>query len=114
MSKLTKEFVDYIKSFNKQPGEFTRDEIYQIGLEHRKQLIKSWQEVAELVGWTKAPDSLRCYVKNILINSLFWGIGLASEVTLRVIVTSILGKGEALIEHCSIISPISADEMVVN
>lgn len=66
MNKLSKDFIAYIQSFNKKPGEFTRDEIYQIGLEHRKQLIKSWQEVADLVGWEKSSDALRCFVKNRL------------------------------------------------
>ena len=66
MNKLSKEFISYVKSFNKQPGEFTKDEIYQIGLEHKKQVIKSWQELVELIGWEKSAESLRCYIKNRL------------------------------------------------
>lgn len=99
MSKLTKEFISYVESFNKKPGEFTRDEIYQIGLEHRKQLIKSWSEVATLVGWTKAPDSLRCYVKNRLCDEggLEKNISLLSERTIEdVTADDLVEKKQAL------------------
>jgi hypothetical protein len=60
-----KEFLDYVKSFNKEPYKYTEDEIYKIGIAHKKIMPasdKSWQEVADLVGWIGTANSLRCYI----------------------------------------------------
>ena len=32
---LTEQFKNYVKSFNKNPGEFTKEEAYEIGLTHK-------------------------------------------------------------------------------
>lgn len=62
MSK--KEFSEFIKSFNKRPGEYTRDELYEIGVAHKKldQKDKSWAALCETVGWPGATDSYRNFV----------------------------------------------------
>lgn len=61
---LREEFSEFIKSFNKNPGEYTRDELYQIGLAHKTlaQKDKSWAVLSEVVGWTGAPESYRRFV----------------------------------------------------
>lgn len=33
---LKEEFQKFIESFNKKPGEYTREELYQIGLAHKQ------------------------------------------------------------------------------
>ena len=64
------EFIKYINSFHKNPGEYTRDEIYQIGLEHRNLLKrdKNWSNLVDLVGWTGTGESLRNYVMKRMKN----------------------------------------------
>lgn len=59
MTKL--EFYDYIKSFNKNPGEYTDDEVYDICIQHKSlpQGDKNWREVVELLGVDRTPDGLR-------------------------------------------------------
>lgn len=47
------EFLDYIKSFGKSPGEYTDDEIFDIGVVHKTKLHitdRSWSELADLLG----------------------------------------------------------------
>ena len=58
------EFIKYINSFGKDPGEYTKDEIYQIGIEHRKlpRKDKSWSTLVDLVGWNGSGESLRTFV----------------------------------------------------
>lgn len=68
---LKKEFLNYIKSFNKEPGEYTEDEVYEIGLAHKQEMLggRDWTELAKLLGVTdlqgniKTGDSFRCWVK---------------------------------------------------
>ena len=58
--------VEIINSYNKLPGEFTKDEIYEIGVKH-KNLSKSerdWNLVAEMIGWTGSSEALRCWVNS--------------------------------------------------
>lgn len=63
---MTKEeFVEFIDSFKKKPGEFTEDEIYQIGCAHKKvepANHRSWEFVKEKLGWESSTDALRMYV----------------------------------------------------
>lgn len=59
-----KELIDLITSFKKRPGEYTEDEIYQIGVAH-KQLLQSekcWSEVASLIGWKGSGEQLRSFI----------------------------------------------------
>lgn len=60
------EFLDYVLSFHKVAGNYTNDEIYQIGIEHKKLLKeeKNWTEVAQLVGWAGTGESLRNFVNS--------------------------------------------------
>ena len=59
MSK--KDLQEFINSFNKLPGEYTREELYRIGLEHKKldNRDKSWAALAEVVGWSGTAESYR-------------------------------------------------------
>lgn len=59
------EFDKYIFSLNKQPGEFTKDEIYELGKIYRDVEGKRWQYLADLVGW-ESGEKLRLYIKNRL------------------------------------------------
>ena len=46
------EFIQYVESFKKKPGEYTLDELYEIGVAHKKLLgrDKNWDELASIVG----------------------------------------------------------------
>jgi hypothetical protein len=46
------EFIKYVGSFNKKPGNYTMDELYQIGVAHKKLIgrDKNWDELASIVG----------------------------------------------------------------
>ena len=60
------EFTGLIESFHKEPGHYTDDEIYQIGVAH-KQLPdndKDWAKLVNVLGVNKSPDALRCFIKN--------------------------------------------------
>ena len=59
------EFDSYIESFNKKPGEFTKDEIYEIGVKHKQlcNLDKDWNALVLRLGWTKSTEYLRCWIK---------------------------------------------------
>lgn len=59
------EFKKYIQSFNKRPGEYTDDEIYEIGVTHKSLLKvdKNWNELRKTLGVDKTADALRCWVK---------------------------------------------------
>ena len=59
------EFLDYVKSFNKQPYEYNYDDIVLIGEAHKKiepSTDKSWSEVVKLIGWTGTAESLRQFI----------------------------------------------------
>jgi cell division protein ZapA (FtsZ GTPase activity inhibitor) len=47
-----KEFIQYLSSFNKEPGKYSLDELYRIGVAHKKLAgrDKNWDELAILVG----------------------------------------------------------------
>jgi len=64
MKKLSKEqFYAMVKSYNRNPGEFTEDEIFDI-CEAHKELVsgKNWAEVTQLLGVKRSPESLRKWV----------------------------------------------------
>ncbi len=59
-----KEFEDYIKSFNKNPGEYTEEEILAIGLKHKEELLlgdRDWSKLAETVGFRDG-ETLRKWI----------------------------------------------------
>ena len=61
------EFLDYVKTFNKKFGEYTRDEVFDIGL--RLKTVepvrdRDWSLFAQIVGWENGAESLRCYIKD--------------------------------------------------
>lgn len=61
------EFIKYVGSFQKIRGEFTRDEIFEIGKMHKKvepSHKRSWAFVKDAVGWEGSPDSLRMYIND--------------------------------------------------
>ena len=51
-NKLPNKFYDYLKSFNKKPGEYTDEELETIGIYHQglERWEKNWNDVAELLG----------------------------------------------------------------
>ena len=60
------ELNNLIASFNKQPGEYTEDELLEIGKAHRSlpQEEKNWNSLAEELGLDKSGNGFRCWVKN--------------------------------------------------
>lgn len=74
MIRTKEEFIEYIDSFGKKPGEYTRDEIYQIGIEGKYNLSKSdkggfWLWLADYLGVgdpgdREAGERLRGWVKD--------------------------------------------------
>ena len=60
------EFETFIRSFNKQPGNYTEDEILSIGCAHKTLPLKdkNWNELAKKLGLTKSGNAYRCFVKN--------------------------------------------------
>ena len=71
---MTKEeFVEFIESFNKRPGEFTQDEIYEIGKKHKTvepASHRSWDYVKERTGWQSSKDALRMFVNDRLTKEI--------------------------------------------
>jgi hypothetical protein len=59
-----KEFIDYVSSFKKKPGTYTQDELYQIGVEHKKLIgrDKNWDELAGIVGTHYTGEQYRKFV----------------------------------------------------
>jgi predicted phosphodiesterase len=58
------EFIEYVSSFNKKPGTYTLDELYQIGVAHKKLLgkDKNWDELASIVGAQYTGEQYRKFV----------------------------------------------------
>ena len=58
------EFLEYVKSFKKAPGEYTEDELLQIGITHQQlfRADKNWIELASLVGLDKTGEQYRKWV----------------------------------------------------
>lgn len=59
-----REFEAFIESFNKEPGKYDADEIYEIGIAH-KSLIgknKNWEKLAKVLGVNKSGNALRSNV----------------------------------------------------
>ena len=74
---LTEQFKNYVKSFNKNPGEFTKEEAYEIGLTHKAlpQNEKSWKELNQLIGLHGTPNALRMFINDYtkkVYNRLEW------------------------------------------
>lgn len=62
---LKSEFEKYVKSFNKNPGEFTLSETIEIGIAHKRVepvSDRSWKRLAETLGWEGSAESLRGFV----------------------------------------------------
>lgn len=53
MMKTKEELKNFIDALNKKPGEYTQEELYQIGLEHKSlpQNQKSWKDLTQYVGY---------------------------------------------------------------
>lgn len=76
---MTKEqFITYIEAFNKKVGQYTTEEIIDIGLKHYNLLNKdkNWQKLAEMLGYVNnlgriSGESLRKFIyRNLDINDL--------------------------------------------
>ena len=65
MNKL--EFDNYVNRFDKQAGEFTKEEVLEIGKLHRTldKRDKDWNALAKKVGWSSG-ENLRTFVKSKL------------------------------------------------
>ena len=61
-----KEFYDFLNTFGKKAGEYTKDEVYEIGKAYRTvDGKKCWEDLSLELGWTSG-ENLRCFVKNRL------------------------------------------------
>ena len=65
MGLTRKEFESLIDSFNRRAGEFSDDEVLEIGLAHKdlSHIDKSWQGLADRLGLGKSGESLRNWIK---------------------------------------------------
>ena len=63
-----KELYEYIDRFAKNPGCYTEDELFDIGVAHRNcsQREKNWNELANYVGFERGGESYRYFVYNRL------------------------------------------------
>lgn len=60
-----KEFNDFVKSFGKNPGEYTEEEITKIGIAHKEQLLrcdKDWTALASELGLTQNGEAFRKWI----------------------------------------------------
>lgn len=64
LTKLPQDFLDYIASFEKRPGEYSDDELLEIGIKHRSlgQSEKSWSDLTQLLGIPKSSEAYRNWV----------------------------------------------------
>lgn len=64
----TREFQNYIESFNKKPGEYTLDELLAIGVKLKELPLaqRSWSSLAQLVGAPFSADAYRMRVTSYL------------------------------------------------
>lgn len=63
MKSLNPNFLDYIASFNKEPGNYTEDELLTIGIAHQQLLTgKSWIQLAKILGLSKDGEQYRKWV----------------------------------------------------
>lgn len=61
-----KEFYDYLATFNKSTGCYTKDEVYEIGKAYRDVVGKKcWDDLSLELGWSSG-ENLRTFIKNRL------------------------------------------------
>lgn len=84
-----KEFFHYVASFNKNPGEYSSDEIYEIGIKHKELPVRdrNWNELVAMLGIPKTGNALRKYIgyhqaiSNTASNTIFdYSINEADEL----------------------------------
>ena len=58
------EFYEFIDSFKKNPGEYTSEEVYEIGKVHKALSMqdRNWGELVKILGLNKTGNALRKYV----------------------------------------------------
>ena len=61
-----KDFMDFLDSYNKDAGEFTEDELYEIGAKYKELPTsqKRWNELVELLGIDKTGEQFRIWIKD--------------------------------------------------
>lgn len=81
------EFNAYIESLHREPGTYTDEEIFAIGVVHKSLLHtdKNWTGLAEKLGLEKSGEALRNWIRyrQIEKNSLPQGTRIVSEKTLE-------------------------------
>lgn len=69
---INKEFLDYVDGYGRDRGEFTEDELYEIGVRYKEEVPlseKNWSELVELLGVVgedgelKNGEAFRCWIK---------------------------------------------------
>lgn len=59
----SKELYDYIDSFNKIPGEYSEEELFDFGFKHKELTEgKDWQKLSNYLGLNKTGEQLRKWV----------------------------------------------------
>ena len=57
-----KEFYDYLATFNKSTGCYTKDEVYEIGKAYRNVVGKKcWDDLSLELGWSSG-ENLRSFI----------------------------------------------------
>ena len=69
---IKQEFLDYVDSYGKDRGEFTEEELYEIGVRYKEEIPlseKNWSELVALLGVVgedgelKNGEAFRCWIK---------------------------------------------------
>lgn len=60
-----KEFNEFVDSFGKDAGEFTEDELYQIGVKFKELPVseKRWDDLVQMLGIEKTGETFRQWIK---------------------------------------------------
>lgn len=61
---INADLYSYIDSLCKDPGDYSKDELYEIGLRHRRlpRSERNWEKLCNYIGYTGKPESFRKFV----------------------------------------------------
>lgn len=66
------EFEKFVDNYNKKPGEYTSQELYEIGVAHKQLDLKAWKDwgkLAEKVGYAGNAENYRKWVYSIQVKN---------------------------------------------
>lgn len=66
------EFEKFVEKYNKKPGEYTSQELYEIGVAHKQLDLKAWKdwgELVERVGYAGSGEAYRKWVYSVQVKN---------------------------------------------